>query len=481
MDVLIDGVVYTPGDAAKIGIGITTRDRNKIIARALEHHRAHLPRGAVLVVVDDASDKPVDGADYRFDQQAGVASAKNKTIELLMDAGVEHLFLFDDDIWPTVDDWWKPYVDSPEPHLMYIFGDLKKPPFLKDIRRLHEDDHHVAWSGPRGCMLYAHRSVIDAVGGMDPIFNPWGYEHGDWSNRIHHAGLTTWRYADIASSETLFHAMDEWGEADRTVTTAERQKLATEHAKIHHQRRDDWYTSYVDYRQPDDVIITSLITGGQAPQSGRGYQPDLKLIRDLAGSIRHGRLVVLHDQLRAPKLATGNHRPVEFVQVPSPGNNVFFYRHQTIWQWLRAHPPVGRVWCVDGTDVTQLRDPFKNLESGKLYVGWEPRTLGDPWMVKHHQEPVVAQFMAEHPGLQLLNCGLIGGDRATVMEALHGLYAYWYDTDIAGRQHDPVGEMGAFNQLVYTRFADRYETGTQVATVFKAYEGDNQLSWWQHK
>lgn len=480
MDVVIDGVTYTPGDTTKIGIGITTRNRNKIITQALDQHRAHLPTGAVLVVVDDASAKPVDGADYRFDQQAGVATAKNKAIELLMDAGVEHLFLFDDDCWPIVDNWWKPYVESPEPHLMYIFGDLKKPPLLKDIRKLPADDQHSAWSGPRGCMLYANRVVVETVGGMDPIFNPWGYEHGDWSNRIHHAGLTTWRYADVAGSEVLFHSMDEWAEADRTIPTPDRQRLASDHAKIHHRRRDDWYQAYVDYRQADDVIITHLLTGGTATSSERGYQPDTKLLADLAKSIRHGRLIVLHDQLRDPKLTTGNSRPVEFVQVPSPTINVFFARHQYTWQWLRDHPQVGRCWTVDGTDVTQLHDPFKSLESGKIHLGWEPKIVADQWMLDHHREPKVAAALKQYGPLQLLNAGLIGGDRTTVMDFLHGLFSYWYDVELAQAGHD-VGDMGQLQRLAYSRYADRIVTGSRVATVFKAFEKNNQYSLWAHK
>lgn len=486
-NIVVDGIPYAPATGqqpARIGVGITSRNRNKILAQALDHHRAHLPRGAALVLIDDASDKPVDGADHRFDTQAGIATAKNKAIELLIDAGCEHLFLFDDDIWPTIDGWWEPYVTSPEPHLMYIFGDLKKGAKLNDIHQLHADDQHVAWSGPRGCMLYAHRTVIDTVGGMDPIYNPWGYEHGDWSNRIHHAGLTTWRYADVRGSEHLFHSLDEWGEANRTITTPERERLARDHVRIHHQRRDTWYRAYVDYRQPDDdVIATTLFTGGTTTRPARdrtSYKPDVKLLKPLADSIRHGRLIVFHDQLVDPKLATGNGRPVEFIEQPSPKINFFLYRHQVIWQWLHQHAEVRRIWAVDGTDVTQLRDPFTGMQPGKIHLGWEPKTLADPWMLDRHKEHHVHQFLTDHPALQLLNAGLIGGDRATMLEFLHQLYAYWYDVEMVSGPHDQ-GDMGQLQRLAYEHFADRLVTGTQVATVFKAFQGDNGLSWWAHK
>lgn len=485
--VIVDGIPYEPMNttptAHRVGVAVTTRNRNKQIELAVEHQLDHLPPGAILVVVDDASDKPVDGADYRFERQAGVATAKNKCLELLMNAGVDHLFLFDDDAWPTIDGWHLPYIESPEPHLMYVFGDLRKPPKLNDIHQLPADDRHTAWSGPRGCMLYATRTVVETVGGMDPVFNPWGYEHGEWSNRIHHAGLTTWRYADVTGSDRLIHSMDEWGEVNRTVPTPQRERLAREHVRIHHDRRDAWYRAFVDYRQPsDDVIATTLFTGGTTAKPARDrttYKPDVNLIHKLAASIQHGRLVVFHDQLHNPKLTTGNGLPVEFLPRPSPAINFFLYRHQVVWSWLRDHPEVSRLWAVDGTDVVQLHDPFTDLTPGKIHLGWEPKTLSDPWMLDRHKEPRVHRFLTENAGLQLLNAGLIGGDRATMLEFLHGLFAYWYDVDLVRGPHDQ-GDMGELQRLAYTRFGDRIVTGSQVATVFKAYQ-PNDVSWWQHK
>src|SRR5690606_10124331 len=96
MDVVIDGVRYTPG--SRIGVGITTHNRPEIFAKTLAEMRKHLPPGAKLVVVDDASKEPVAEADYRFEENAGIARAKNKCLELL--DGCEHIFLFDDDCYP---------------------------------------------------------------------------------------------------------------------------------------------------------------------------------------------------------------------------------------------------------------------------------------------------------------------------------------------------------------------------------------------
>jgi hypothetical protein len=83
-----------------IGVGITTRNRNDVLATTRQRIEAHT-LGAHIVVVVDASAKPVDGANYRFDENVGIARAKNKCLELLDAAGCKHLFLFDDDTYPS--------------------------------------------------------------------------------------------------------------------------------------------------------------------------------------------------------------------------------------------------------------------------------------------------------------------------------------------------------------------------------------------
>src|SRR5690606_11244947 len=98
-DVVIDGVRYVPesgGPPSRIGIGITTRNRPEALKTTLENVRKHFPPGARLVVVDDASEKPVPEADFRFPRNVGIARAKNKCLKMLQDC--EHLFLLDDDV-----------------------------------------------------------------------------------------------------------------------------------------------------------------------------------------------------------------------------------------------------------------------------------------------------------------------------------------------------------------------------------------------
>jgi glycosyltransferase involved in cell wall biosynthesis len=167
------------------------------------------PDGSMLFVVDDASDRSVriGGSFYRFEQQAGIPKAKNKCLELAYDAGADHIFLFDDDTYPIHKDWWKPYVESKEPHLMYQFRLPDKP--LTDMRAVHEDEEIVAYTHTRGAMLYVERKVLDVVGGMDTSYGLGMYEHTDWTNRIHNAGLTTHRAMDVPNSYQLLYCLDQ--------------------------------------------------------------------------------------------------------------------------------------------------------------------------------------------------------------------------------------------------------------------------------
>ncbi|EED4126525.1 glycosyltransferase family 2 protein, partial [Salmonella enterica subsp. enterica serovar Senftenberg] len=274
MQVTIDGVPYAPACAisSRIGIAITTHQRADVLKRALEQHMKHLPAGALVVVIDDGS-KPVavvpDGVQLlRHETSLGIVASKNASLTALMDAGCEHLFLWDDDAWPIADNWHLPYIESPEPHLAYQFLDLAGRNKLNDLSVLYRDDKHIAYTGQRGVMLYYHRSAIESVGGFDPVYGRGMYEHSDLALRIHNAGITTWTYADVVGSEKLIYSLDEHEAVERSVPMPDRQALVERNVKIHNERRDTGFTGYVEYRQQRDVVITTLLTSQPDPQRG---------------------------------------------------------------------------------------------------------------------------------------------------------------------------------------------------------------------
>lgn len=177
-------------------VAMSTHNRPDVRNEAITEWRARLPGDVPFFLVDDASDVPADGADFRFEKNVGIATTKNKCIELCMDTGADHIFLTDDDAWPCHPDWWVPYVTSPFPHLMYLKG--------LEHRRVWQAGGH--WAGPkaRGGVLYFQRKAIDRVGGMRTEFPRWGDEHVELSRRIHNAGLTPYPFMDVVASNRLW-------------------------------------------------------------------------------------------------------------------------------------------------------------------------------------------------------------------------------------------------------------------------------------
>lgn len=483
--VTVDGVDYFPKSefSTKIGVAVSTYNRPSVVEKTLSKIIEFTPE-AYIVVVDDASPEPVTVPEgvhlIRNEKNSGIAVTKNKGIEALMDAGCEHLFLFDDDAFPLVEEWWKPYVDSPEPHLMYMFEDLSGPNKLRDVKVLYDDGEHRAFTGPRGVMLYAHRSVIDKVGGMDLIYGRWGYEHGDWSNRIHHAGLTTWRYADVIGSDKLIYSLDEHVSVKRSVSNADRNGLAKKNATIHNERVAEWYTAYCSYHTPRNVVITCLLTSTTDPQRGTKMNGDLKMISKWANSIKGATPVVIvdHDAPSTPGL--------EIVRVPPSDMNLYYRRWLLAYQYLREHPEVELAWITDGTDVEMLREPWYGMEEGVIYVGSEPKTLDDEWMIDNHKAEAFQKFLSGNYNKPMLNAGLLGGSRQDLIDFSHSVYRQWFDLESLrfwNKDKSPaeMGDMAAFNRAGYEFFGDRITTGPQVHTTFRAEERDNRWAWFKHK
>lgn len=485
MQVTIGGVEYVPASSvtARIGIAITTHNRPAVLARAIEQHLKYLPAGSLLVVVDDGSQPAAAitaGVELvRLETSQGIVAAKNASLTALVDAGCEHLFLFDDDAWPIAENWHIPYIKSPEPHLAYQFLDLAGTRKLNDIAVLYHDERHVAYTGQRGVMLYYHRSTIDAVGGFDTVYGRGMYEHSDMATRIHNAGLTSWAFADVAGSEKLIYSLDEHEAVERSVPRPNRDELVRQNVTVHNQRRDTGYTGYAPFRPACDVVITALLTSDPDPQRNERLRPVAELIGKWASSVKGGCAVVLADQLdTAPAGA-------QLVGVPTVAMNVYFRRWFHIWQYLREHPEYRFVWCTDGTDVEMLREPWAEMSTEHIYVGSEPKTYADPWAASNHPERIYQEFISAHRNDVMLNAGLLGGAREDVMAIAHGIVRLYYLTESnrfwnKEQAATAVGDMIAFG-IVAHRYSDRLVTGPRVHTVFKTNGIGKECAWWQHK
>lgn len=479
-------VVYVNGDRyvragaepPSIGVGITTHDRRDTAEMCIAHWREVLPDNAVLVIVDDGSKVPFEGADHRFDKAVGVARAKNKCLELLHARGCQHLFLADDDIYPTDFDWWRPYVESREPHLMWIF-DRPVGQSKRQVEILFSDDEIVAYHATRGCLIYVESRVLEKVGGMDPDFGFWGWEHQSWSDRIHSAGLTTARYMDVVNSSGLFYSLDQAGEVESTATDEARRYSEGPGLELRMQSRHS--SRYIEYRELSHAVLTCLITDHPDPQRSRRMTNDSSMVEGLRSSVASvdpdSRLVVFH---------TGNLSVKGAEMVPVKQQiNVYFERWLHYFRWLRDHPEVDLVWCVDATDVQIIRDPFPEMQRGHLYFGWEPKTLRDEWLLAQHPDKTLQEWMRSHPNLPLLNMGVVGGERDLVMAFAQRLISFYFDDHIDfilgwETRRVGVGDMAAGNWVARHYFSDVLDSGPHVTNVFKS-EKVSPTAWWKHR
>jgi len=485
MDVVINGVSYAPNrqSVSKIGIAITTHNRPDTLAKALESQLKCLPVGAKIVVVDDGSTVPAVVPEevelIRFEDSRGIVQAKNACLRALVDAGCEELFLFDDDAWPIVEGWEKPYIDSPEPHLAYQFLDLAVNIKLRDLSVLFQDDKHIAYTGQRGVMLYYHISAIHAVGGFDPVYQRGMYEHSDLAMRIYHYGLTSWAFADVVGSNRLIYSLDEHTSIKRTVNRIDRETQVRRNVGIHNQRRKTEYAGFVNIHEQVNAVITTFLTAYPDPQRKKRLDVNPELLNEWSGSIRGGFAIVLADQLKtAPKEA-------QLFPVAEVNMNVYFLRWLHVWQFLRAHPEINKVWVTDGTDVEMLRQPWDEMVPGKIYVGSEPKTYNDTWASQNHPEPIYQDFISAHRHDTMLNAGLLGGSREDVMMFAHSILRIYSNVESTNfwdkrKKAVSVGDMMAFGMVSY-RHIDRIVTGPAVHTVFKTNGLGKEFALWRHK
>ncbi|MGE2080883.1 glycosyltransferase family 2 protein [Enterobacter asburiae] len=485
MQVTIDGVPYVPACAisSRIGIAITTHQRADVLKRALEQHMKHLPAGALVVVVDDGSKPAAVGPDgvqlLRHETSLGIVASKNASLSALIDAGCEHIFLWDDDAWPIADNWHQPYIDSPEPHLAYQFLDLAGPRKINDMTVLYRDDKHIAYTGQRGVMLYYHRSAIEKVGGFDRVYGRGMYEHPDLALRIHNAGLSTWAFADVVGSEKLIHSMDEHEEGTRSIPRPDREALVKRNVAIFNGRRDSGYAGFASYSTNPNLVITTLLTSQPDPQRGGKMNPDPRALQVWADSISGALPIVLADELK--ESPTG----ADLVEVPLVDMSPYFARWLHIYQFLRSHPEYHLVWCTDGTDVEMLREPWAEMETGKIYVGSEHKTYADEWMTANHHGKVYSDFLQQYRDEPLLNAGLLGGSREDVMEFAHRIIRQYYLIESHRFWKMEVApatlvDMGAFGMAAKS-FGDRIVTGPRIHTVFKTDGVGRECAWFRHK
>lgn len=213
----------------RIGIGITTTsNRSEIAERNIETIRA-LSEGCKIVVVKDVQ---------------GIAKAKNECLRQLDDC--EHIFLFDDDTYPKVKDWYLPYINSGINHMSFTFSHLHNGATNGNRIPMDRFGNIKTYQNPCGCMLYINNICLAVVGGFDERFLGYSYEHVNYSLRVYNARLTKYRFMDIYNSLDLFHSMDYYKEVQSSVSGEDRMKYINHNRPIY--GRESLSKEFIKYK-----------------------------------------------------------------------------------------------------------------------------------------------------------------------------------------------------------------------------------------
>jgi hypothetical protein len=222
-----------------------------------------------------------------------------------------------------------------------------------------------------------------------------------------------------------------------------------------------------------DCVLTSLFTTTPDPQRGITWNADSKILAKLLVSLHvHGvEWVVFHDD---PVLDPMRGELDSWQLILRTIDDPYIQRWVSYRRYLHDHPEVRLVWCVDGSDVELLQDPFNEIEPGVLYCGFEDEICGWDWMLRNHAAS--RDWLEANATRTLLNPGVVGGDRKTVIALCDDIIALYYEAKDAGKS-DRVGDMGYFQRAAYGM---THQTGPRIVTAYKRFERNNH-SLWSHK
>lgn len=451
-----------------IGIGITTYNRYPVFKNTYKQILKLMPEGAKLFVVDDCSKFKVPEANLRFERNQGIAAAKNACIAALEDC--DYVFLFDDDTHPLVNDWHLPYIYSGLNHAMMIFPRLADGTSTNN-RLVKQGKGFVAYQNPCGNMLFLTKKCIETVGGMDIGYGQWGGEHQNLSERIFNSGLTPFPFMDVVDSTKLFYSHDYHQTAERSVPKEVRKKLIKQvMPKLLAAKGSK---EFIPYKPMKGRVITTYFTGVPDPQRNAKWEFKRESIQPLINSVINMEeetipLTFLSDCIPEQKGV------IDVINTACE-INPYLQRWVSILDYLKGAKE-DYVFCVDATDVLMLNNPFKENLGNYLWVGDEPGTINNEWLIKHHKQPLFESFFKTHKNKPLLNAGVIGGRKCVVEAFLTRLVWHINNQDIV------FSDMALFNYVLYTEFAEQIRHGRKVTTIFKAYDAINKNgSFFKHK
>lgn len=186
--------------AIRRGVAIAHYNRPDHLLDIIMAIKSTTPVGTKVVVCDDGSSdvlKLISATDQTGTplirgRNLGVAANKNRALWALRDC--HFLAIIEDDLLPKEEGWFTQYEEASklsEIHHFCRVQDKEIPETYPAFSEFMQKNSltPVFGSSPRGDLTFITATVLNRVGGFNPLFRGTGYAHGEYSNRVYRAGL----------------------------------------------------------------------------------------------------------------------------------------------------------------------------------------------------------------------------------------------------------------------------------------------------
>ncbi len=250
----------------------------------------------------------------------------------------------------------------------------------------------------------------------------------------------------------------------------------------------------IHYKEGTNFIFASLLTGVyDVNRNELLNKNDFGMINKWYDSIikLQVKAIVFHNTFSKNIVEKYTNEYVRFIEVQYDKKlNPNIYRYFIYQDYINQYyTKISNLFVTDISDVEVINNPFESHlyheKSDFLFCGDEPGILDNLWMRNHctHLRTSIPEFnIYESLNQQetLLNCGVIGAN-ITIMKSLLDKIVAIHDAVSLTNKTDYTLDMGVFNFVARTNFANKIIHGEPVNTVFKKYESKRTDCWFRHK
>lgn len=183
----------------QIGITISTFNRKDFLDLSLWHWNKYSNNNSNIIVIDDGSYekeqnenicKKYDKVKYIYQENQGISKTKTRGLSELKNN--DYIFLSDDDCYPIKKNYENIFIESYEKtnnhHFMILEDEINNHSIHGPKKEVFEGIE--SYNNCGGILLFITKECLNTIGGFDNRMKFYGYEHAQWSNKIHENGFT---------------------------------------------------------------------------------------------------------------------------------------------------------------------------------------------------------------------------------------------------------------------------------------------------